>query len=437
MFIEVLDKHCEIFIINIVMNIELSSYPVVFISYDEPNKEINLTKLKLLRPDVLVIDGVLGIENAYKQAHQLIKQHYSASTHVIVVNGDNLISDDFFTLSFKFVKTIDLNDNILCFSARNIINGNVNRSNSIKLFPVDKLIQPTNKFLDLNTVASDALINGSPLQAWRNGMREAFKLCYKDGRFVHNLSQLHWRNFDKLWRYLHLGSDVGNGLYAILGARMGCYLSTVSGYDLNVINDFTQLNTLFKTVESYTKNKIIEECNRLGKQLNHPRIQNIFNEIDSKKYKDTVNPPINSDESFILYKYYPPYDVVFITTKANDNLKIVRDKAPNVKVLITDETLHATYIEAAKICDSDYFWVVTENQKIVDNFDFEYSIQFDMPERSRIWCCKTNLTDVGFEYSGVKLLPRNATIHMNTASTDIIKSIAPVEPILQLSNTLN
>ena len=129
--------------------------------------------------------------------------------------------------------------------------------------------------------------------------------------------------------------------------------------------------------------------------------------------------------------------MVFITTKPNDNLKIVRDKAPNVKVLITDETLHATYIEAAKICDSDYFWVVTENQKIVDNFDFEYSIQFDMPERSRIWCCKTNLTDVGFEYSGVKLLPRNATIHMNTASTDIIKSIAPLEPILQLSNTLN
>jgi hypothetical protein len=410
------------------MNIELSTYPVVFISYDEPNKESNLTKLKLLRPDVLVIDEVHGIKNAYQEAYNLVKNRYPACTHVIVINGDNLISDTFFTLSFKFVKTTDLNDSILCFSARNIVNGNIARSDSVKLFPVDKLITPTNKFLDLNTVASDALVNGSPLQAWRNGMREAFKLCYKDGKFVHNLSQIHWRDFDKLWRYMHLGSDVEHGLFTILGARMGCYLSTVSGYDLNIINDFTQLSELFKTVESYTKNKIIEESNRLGRQLGHPCVQNVFNEIDSKKYRDSIKPPINSNEDFILYKYYPPYDVVFITTKTTDNLDLVRSKAPNVKILSTNQISNVSYVEAAKMCDSDYFWVVTENQKIVDNFEFEYSITFDTPEISRVWCSKSNLTDVGFEYNGVRLMPRTATIRMSTV---------PIEPILQLSNTLN
>lgn len=419
------------------MNIKLSTYPVIFISYDEPNKESNLAKLKSLYQNVLIVDGILGIENAYQQAHNLLKKQYPDSTHAIVINGDNLISDNFFTLSFKFVKHIDLNNNILCFSAKNTVNGNIARSNSVKLFPVDKFIHKTNNFLDLNTIASEAVINGSPLQAWRNGIREAFKLCYKDGKFVNHTSQIHWRDFDKLWRYLHIGSDVENGLYAILGARMGCYLSTVSGYDLNIINDFTQLNNLFKTVEFYTKNKLIEESNRLGKQLNNPRIKNVFNEMDSKEYKNSVKALINSHENFLLYKYHPPYDAVFITTKPTDNIDIVKKKSPNVKILTVDNISHASYIQAAKMCESDYFWAITENQKLVDNFELEYNVDFNAPEISRVWCSKSTANDVAFVYDGVKLLPRLATIHLDVNNPDILKSVAPVETVLYLSNTIN
>lgn len=419
------------------MNIQLSTYPVIFISYDEPNKESNLTKLKSLCQNIIVVDGVREIENAYKQAYNLVKNQYPLSAHAIVINGDNLINDNFFNLSFRFAKSTNLSENILCFSARNIINGNTTRSDSIKLFPIDKLIQRTSNFLDLNTVASEAIVNGSSLQAWRNGIREAFKLCYKDGSFLNNISQLHWRDFDKLWRYMHIGSDVKNGLYAILGARMGCYLATISKYDPNVINDFDHLNTLFKTVESYNKTKIIEECNRLGSQLKHTRVKNVFNDIDSKHYRDFIKPPINSAEDFILYKYHPPYDVVFITTQATNNIDIVKNKAPNMKLLTTNQITHDTYIEAAKMCETDYFWVVTEKQKLVDGFEFIYNIDFNIKEIVRVWCNKSSIDNSEFEYDGVKLLPRTATIHLNTQTTDILKSIATVETILQLSNTVN
>jgi hypothetical protein len=433
------------------MKFNTKDYPIVYLSYGEPNTRENYEHLITLFPDALHINDVKGSDTAHKVVAQLILDNYPNSTHVIIVDGDNLLHDDFSNVSYNFVKGTDISDKVLSFSAKNNVNGNQYGNGGVKVWPIKLLLNmrthenstdensidfDTFNYIELNHVASDTVITGSPEQAWRSGFREGYKLTVGI-----EYNQINWRNYDRLWRWMHIGSDVENGLWAVYGARMGCYLA-LTGYDTGKIRDFEFINTFFVEAHQKYKDGLMDECNRVGDLIRNKtkddKIKQVLISEESKEFKDTVKPILRSEENFIQYKYHPPYDVVFISfnePNADKNYELVKQKAPKAKRLNGVVGIHNAHIEAAKLCETDYFWVVDADSILVDTFEFEYQIEFNEPEKVRVWRSKNPVNDLIYGNGGVKLLPRMATIRMNTNNTDMTTSISKLyEPILKVSN---
>lgn len=434
------------------MKFETKNYPIVFLSYNEPNCEQNYQKLLEVAPNALRVHGVKGSDTAHKQVANIVLEKHPSATNVVIVDGDNEIVNNFLTQSFNFVDTVDLSSSVVSFSAINNVNGNCYGNGGIKVWPISLLksmrthensTDPNSidfnlsSYLELNSVGSTTVVNSTQLQAFHAGFREGFKLAhgveYKD---------MNWRNYDRLWRWMHVGADVENGLWAIYGARMGCHLA-LSKYDPSKIRDFDFINELFSGNFDTYKNNILNECNRIGNLIrvatNDSRIKNVLSVRESQEFRTTIKPILRSPETFIKYKYYPPYDIVFVSynePNADRNYQLLTKIAPKAKRISGIKGIHNAHIEAAKLCETDYFWVVDGDAVMVDNFTFEHNIDFYEPEKVRVWRSKNPVNGLVYGNGGVKLLPRMATIRMQTNKPDMTTSICNLyEPIIKLSNT--
>jgi hypothetical protein len=359
-----------------------------------------------------------------------------------------MIDPKFFTWYINFIDSIDLNNKVISYSATNNINGNCYGNGGIKIWPLtllenmqthenssdpDSVDFDLEHYLELNKAGSTTVINSSSLQAWRAGIREGYKLCLEKNKPVKDTSGIDWRNFDRLYRWLHVGQDVENGLWAIYGARMGMYLALVSGYDNSTIRDFNKLNELYTSSFTLYHDRLLEECNRLGRLIQEKtkdkRITDVLSSDESKQFRENVKPILRSPENFIEYKYHPPYDVVFISynePNSDRNFERLLEKVPKAKRMNGVKGIENARVAAAKLCDTDYFWVVESDAKLSDNFEFEFKIDFYEPEASRVWRSKNPVNDLISDYGGVRLLPRSNTI---------LGGNKPLYPIIKLSNT--
>lgn len=405
-----------------------NEYSVVFLSYDEPNSDANYQRLLEYCPTALRVHGVKGSDTAHKEVAKL-----SGTDNVIIVDGDNFLKPNFFENSFILDDSIDLSKSVLSYSAYNILNGCQYGNGGIKVWPVSVLNSmkthensetvsidfDMENYLQLNTSGSDIIITASPLQAWRAGFREGVKLCMMNGTTVKSLDDMDWRNFDRLYRWCHVGSDQTNGLWAVLGARYGCYYAIHQRLEsLSILCDFDKLNKMFSSIELY-KDNLEQECNRMGELIGSPRIHNVLPPRDSKKYRE-IPSILRSEEKFIKFKYTPPYEIVFVSNdepNSEKNYQILVDRFPQVKRATTE-------VEAARLCTTDYFWVVDHNAIIVDEFDFIYTFGFYEPETNRVFIARDKEGNTGTE-GAVKLLSRMSTIRMDTL---------PVEEVVILTN---
>jgi len=440
--------------INMSMIFQTNKYPVVLLGMDEPNYYDNLEQLLKIHNDPMQVREFEGSDYAHKIVAQKVREIYPDATHVVIIDGDNHISPNFFTRTINFLDSVDLDNHVLSYSAVNNINGNCYGNGGIKIWPLkvieamrthenssdpDSVDFDLTKYIELNSVGSTTVINSSPLQAWRAGIREGYKLCLENNKPIKDIKQMNWRNYDRLWRWIHVGADVENGLWAIYGARLGMCLALVSGYDNSVIRDFNKLNSLF---EGSPKDKLLEECVRLGKLIKDAtkdsRITDVLSITESKEFRERVKPILRSQENFIQYKYHPPYDVVFISYNepyADANYEALLAKCPGAKRVNGVDGIHKAHIEAAKLCSSDYFWVVDADAELVDNFEFEYQIDFHEQEAVRVWRSKNPVNDLIYGNGGVKLLPRAATARMSLDKPDMTTSICDLYyPIIKVSN---
>ena len=340
-----------------------NNYSVVFLSYDEPNCEENYKHLLTLCPKAQRVHGVKGSDTAHKEVAKLSK-----TENVIIVDGDNYVKPTFFTTTFVLDDRIYLNSSVLSYSATNEINGCVYGNGGIKVWPVSLLETmqthenstvdgsidfDLNNYLQLNTSGSDLFITSSTLQAWRAGFREGVKLSMENKKVVSSLDQINWRNFDRLYRWMHVGIDITNGLWAIYGARLGCYMAINKTFDINHLKDFDYLNNMFTNNIWPDENIIERESNKLGELLNDSRITDVFSVSESIKYRN-IPSILRSEENFIKYKYHPPYDIVYISNgepNSEKNYMLLSERFKNVKRT-------SNILEAASVCISDYFWIV-------------------------------------------------------------------------------
>ena len=130
------------------------------------------------------------------------------------------------------------------------------------------------------------------------------------------------------------------------------------------------------------------------------------------------------------------FDIVFISYQepnADKNWQALKSRFPRAKRVSDIRGIHRAHIEAAKLADSEMFWVVDGDAEILDDFNFDY----DDPEKHtvHVWRSRNPINDLEYGYGGVKLLPTQMTIDMDMSKPDMTTSISnQFKPVDQVSN---
>ena len=169
------------------------------------------------------------------------------------------------------------------------------------------------------------------------------------------------------------------------------------------------------------------------------------------KYYDGIiltSKKINISEREIYHRFlidkkeYPvqastpkPFDIIFISyneKNADENYENLKLKFPRVKRVHGVKGIQNAHIEAAKLAETDMFWVVDADADLVDDFNFEieYVPHYDAGNRLEqtstvhVWSSQNPINDLVYGYGGVKLFPTKLTLEMNTESVDMTTSIS-------------
>jgi hypothetical protein len=139
----------------------------------------------------------------------------------------------------------------------------------------------------------------------------------------------------------------------------------------------------------------------------------------------------NKKEIDIVVSNPKPFDIVFISyneINADENYKNLLDRFPRAKRVHGIKGIHHAHIEAAKISDTDRFWVVDGDAEILDTFDFttDQIAHYDPYNRQSVsvWFSQNPINDLVYGYGGVKLLPKTKTLKMDIESVDMTTSIS-------------
>ena len=128
------------------------------------------------------------------------------------------------------------------------------------------------------------------------------------------------------------------------------------------------------------------------------------------------------------------YDIVFISyyePNADDLYKdlytrynstgVFGDRVKRVKNV---KGIHNAHIEAAKIANTDYFYVVDGDAEVLDSFNFDYVVPNLVEDVVHVWTSINPINDLVYGYGGVKLFPTQLTRNLDTSSSDMTTSIS-------------
>ena len=144
--------------------------------------------------------------------------------------------------------------------------------------------------------------------------------------------------------------------------------------------------------------------------------------IDKKEYPVQASTP-------------KPFDIIFISyneKNADENYENLKLRFPRVKRVHGVKGIQNAHIEAAKLAETDMFWVVDADAIIEDTFTFEidYIPYYDRISRINlnktvhVWSSRNPVNDLVYGYGGVKLLPRRLTANMDIQNPDMTTSIS-------------
>jgi hypothetical protein len=239
--------------------VDIAELDCVYLSYDEPRKEEFWAKISAMVPWAKRVDGVKGSDAAHKAAAAA-----SDTDRFILIDGDNLPYEHFFN------QQLILDDTnrhaVFRWKAVNVINGLTYGNGGIscwtKKFVAEMRTHENTDGSDatqvefcwnddywaMHDVYSTTHPNQSPYHAWRAGFREGVKMCLDRGvkpslmEFQDRVSKGNMRNLS-IWH--NIGSDVEHGKWAMLGARMGTYMTMIGGWDYRKVHDFDEIRSVF------------------------------------------------------------------------------------------------------------------------------------------------------------------------------------------------
>ena len=283
---------------------------VVFLSYKEDNKEVNWERVKSLIPKAKRVDGVKGFDAAHRAVGEIATTEY-----VIVIDGDNWLTDDFIYDCF-IEQDLDSNT-VLNFGCINEINGLVYENGGVKIWPrhlllnlqshenassdnvkydfcySDRYFYESNK----NIILSITVQNSSFEQAFTSGFRETIKQCMIDGVRVESIEEFkknpkYKNKCKKLFSLLNVGIDVPNGIWSVYGARIA-FWNMWNNYifDINSINDIDNMYSYARDYKKSIGDDIVNRCHDFCVSCaGNPDIPIMnFTEDQSKFFKSTFS----------------------------------------------------------------------------------------------------------------------------------------------------
>ena len=280
--------------------IDIADLDCIYHTYDEPQKEEFWVKIQNMIPWAKRVDGVKGSDAAHKAAAAA-----SDTERFILIDGDNLPNPEFFNLTLSFPDP-QWENAVFRWRARNHVNGlmygNGGLSSWTRKFVNDMRTHEVTDGRDETVVEfcfdplywamhdcySVTYPNGSPFHAWRAGFREGVKMCLNKGSIptvADFRERVHHRNFDHLSIWHNVGRDVDHGIWSIVGARMGTYMTMLTEWDYKQVQNFDALADLWKTVEAHDPELIAGRISDdLASQLDLPIIW--LDQIASKFFKN-------------------------------------------------------------------------------------------------------------------------------------------------------
>ena len=302
------------------MKFKVTDYDVVYLSYDEPNAEKNYADLLTKVPWAKRVHGVEGSDAAHKACARLAE-----TDRVIVIDGDNTIKPEFLKQEINFKPEVDMSKSVISWGAQNVINGLIYGNGGIKCWPTQLVLdmktheaaEPGNtktqvdfcwdiNYIQMAECMSIVHNNASPQQAWRAGFREGVKMGLLEGAKANpnNFSKdVHWKNFHRLLVWMHVGADVENGLWAIYGARRGCYMTNCTDWDYLNVRDFKWLNEFWADHESkFSQKDLVDNIASLGSELAKRLdidVATYFDHSQSRLFKSIYTSPPRMKNTFI------------------------------------------------------------------------------------------------------------------------------------------
>ena len=257
--------------------IDIADLDCIYLTYDEPKKEEFWIKIQNMVPWAKRVDGVKGSDAAHKAAADA-----SDTDRFILIDGDNIPDPEFFNVQLSMD---DSNCNcVFRWRARNVVNGLMYGNGGMSCWTKDFVYNMKThensdgtaendvefcfypNYWSMNDCYSTTYPNGSEFQAWRAGFREGVKMCLDRGHkpSLHDFNKrVHSRNYDNLCIWQTVGADVENGYWAVYGARLGTYLTMLTDWRYQQVQDFSQLEIIWQTY----KNRDIDYCKELGVTL--------------------------------------------------------------------------------------------------------------------------------------------------------------------------
>jgi hypothetical protein len=223
------------------------------------------------------VHGIKGSDTAHKAAANL-----SDTEWFITVDADNIVHTDFFDLD------LDMSDpkiQVYGWCGRNSVNGLRYGNGGLKIWKKEFVLNMRTHeasdsdrgqvdfcweegYKNFPRVYSDSVITGSPFQAWRAGFREGVKMTLLDGVRVppqEIKERIWWHNIHRLRMWSTVGSHEEHGLYAILGARMGTWMTNCTDWNYIDVRDFEILRNMYE--QNINHDNIEHDIVELGEKI--------------------------------------------------------------------------------------------------------------------------------------------------------------------------
>lgn len=288
--------------------IKIIDQDIIFLSYDEPNAEKNYADLCSKVPWAKRVHGVKGSDAAHKACAALSETEY-----FVTVDADNIVDPEFFNVEIDLDELKLTPEHVFSWCGRVHVNGLMYGNGGLKMWTrkfVNEMkthenSDPTDvkglvefcfddRYYQFNDNYSESFTNASSFQAWRAGFREGVKMSLDQGAKVDDISKVWWQNYHRLLIWCNVGVDVENGIWSLLGAREGAYLTNCTDWDYSNVRDFDYLTTYWNNKHKDAESQASTEyVNFLGRELKEKCDLEISNlDVAGSKFFKTVYQPV-------------------------------------------------------------------------------------------------------------------------------------------------